>query len=47
MDGYRKVEHSVIEPLIHIVLAFMNGGQEPRMESAMSAKRTGRGEVLT
>ena len=42
-----KLGIPVIEPLIHIVLAFMNGGQEPRMESAMSAKRTGRGEVLT
>ena len=42
-----KLSIPLIEPFIHIVLAFMNGGQEPRMETAMSAKRSDRGEVLT
>ena len=41
-----KLSILVIEPFIHMVLAFMNGGQEPRTETAMSAKRSGRG-VLT
>ena len=35
----------VIEPFIHMVLAFMNGGQEPRTETTMSAKRSGRGST--
>ena len=42
-----KLSILVIEPFIHIVLIFMNGGQEPRTETTMSAKRSGRGEVLT
>ena len=42
-----KLSIPVIEPFIHMVLAFMNGSQKPRMETATSAKRSGRGEMLT
>ena len=47
MDGFRKVSIPVIELFIHMVLAFMKGGQEPQTKTAMSAKRSGRGEVST
>ena len=43
----RKVSTPVIGPLIHMVLAFMKGGQEPRTKTAVSTKCSGRGGVLT
>ena len=43
LDGYRKVSIPVIEPFIHMVSAFMKGGQEPRTKTAMSTKCCGRG----